>query len=90
MSRYDFYEVVELLEEAGCHYYGDSYDDGMGWETADGHTFTFPDPDHDDQGVWLDADVMDYIAANRWLGQIFAVLKRHNDLEPVATPTPGG
>ena len=64
MARYKEADVYAFLNQHGCEYEGDRYATGQAWFTRDGHPFTIPDP----VNGYFDADVIDAIVADRWLG----------------------
>jgi hypothetical protein len=65
MNWYRRADVIAWLEAAGCEYRGDAFVRGLGFFGPDSIPFTLSDPDDDG---WLNADIVDRIVADRWIG----------------------
>ena len=70
-------EVYAALEANGCLFDGDEFSHGSGWLSRSAQVFMLPQPDEVDGTHWFDADVIDDILVNRWLGFDLHGLKRH-------------
>jgi hypothetical protein len=77
VSRYVAAEVISELLKNDCTYEGDAFVAGSGWISRSGQVFMLPRPDLENDIHWFDADVIDDILANRWLGFSVTNLKRH-------------
>lgn len=68
MSRYLAADVIAALHEHGCRFDGEVYDIGSGWLDQSCQVFMLPEPDLIAGEQWFDADVIDDIIRDRWLG----------------------
>ena len=68
MSAYLAADVYKALKDNNCTFEGDAFVIGAGWITADCQVFMLPEPTEKDGKHWLDADVVDQIFIDRWLG----------------------
>jgi hypothetical protein len=63
MATYKVADVLAFLIKQGCKPTGDKISGGIAFETASGYGFILPIYDR----VWIDADLVDDILANRWI-----------------------
>lgn len=68
MSAYREIDLITFLKSVGCEFAGDTYVNGSGWFTSDGQVFMLPLAHEVDGVMVVDADVVDDIFVNRWLG----------------------
>jgi hypothetical protein len=77
MARYRYADLRNFLVVQGCCTEGDAFEIGTGWYTADWMPFTLPSP----VDGFVDADMVDLILADRWIGTGAPSLQRHPDAD---------
>jgi hypothetical protein len=68
MAAYRETDLIASLMSVGCEFAGDTYVNGSGWFTSDGQVFMLPLANAVNGVMVVDADVVDDIFVNRWLG----------------------
>lgn len=77
MARYRYEHLRAFLIVHGCHSEGDAFEIGMAWFNRDWMPFTLPAP----IDGWVDADVIDAILADRWVGTGAPAIQRFPDTD---------
>ena len=77
--RYFALDVFTFLLRNDCEFAEERHPCGQIWLSRTLQVFMLPDPDVDEDGVtWFDADVIDDILKDRWLGPVEG-LRRYPD-----------
>lgn len=77
MARYRYEHLRAFLIIHGCYSEGDAFEIGVAWYNRDGMPFTLPSP----IDGWVDADVIDLILVDRWVGAGMPSIRRYSDTD---------